>query len=80
MSGRYGRLAMDAVKPRRVARDFGTAYRLRDGDSMKWGTCDIRRKGDRYHVHDGDRRLKGFDNLAEAKGYVEDRARRGDIR
>ena len=76
MSGRFGRLAQDAA-----GRNFGTVRRkLNDDEKMRYGACDIHRKGDRYHVYDGKRRVGSYDSLGEARGCVEDRARRGAVK
>lgn len=73
MSGRFGRLAQDGT-----ARHFGAVRRkLNDDEKMRYGTCTIHRKGDKYHVYDGDRRLEVCDSLAAARDCVDDRARRG---
>lgn len=61
------------------ARDFVESKRMRDGHKIPYGTCTISKDG-KYHVKGNGRRLGSFDTLADAKRYVEDRARRGGAR
>src|SRR5260221_10823299 len=73
MSGRFGKLALDAA-----GRHFGiTRRKLNDDEKMRYGACDIHRKGAKYHVYDGGKRIGSYDSLDQARGCVDDRARRG---
>ncbi len=76
MSGRFGRLALDEY-----GRNFGSKRRtLNDDEKMRHGTCTIHRKGEKYHVYDGDRKIKAFDSLRQAQDCIDERARKGSVK